>query len=175
MSINFCIAFCSGHLNLEFLSSSGSRFMFSLAQVIDWDGLFLCRLMYRLFKNMNFLLLSVVLLCKQWSFNNSVYQNWGPQANLQIPSGFKWALDLDMFNVMYKCYIWTLLEIKAFLWRVEIKFTHFRIRVGGRTINIKLHILKLVLSVDTLGEIFTNLNPTKCLGCPDKWLFTRVD
>lgn len=59
---------------------------------------------------------------------------------------------------MYKCYIWTLLEIKAFPWRMEIKFTRFRVHVGGRKINTKLHILKLVLNFDTLGEIFTNLN-----------------
>lgn len=80
-----------------------------------------------------------------------------------------------MLNASYKCCIWTLLEIKAFLWKPEIKFTDFRVHVSGRKIHIKLHILKLVLNFDTLGEIFTNLNPTKCLWYSDKGLFTGVD
>lgn len=34
----------------------------------------------------------------------------------------------------------------------------FRVHVGSRKINIKLHILKLVLNLVTLGRIFMNLN-----------------
>lgn len=62
------------------------------------------------------------------------------------------------FNTSYKCFMWTLLESKVFLWRIEIKFMLLRVRVGGRKINIKLHILKLVLNLGTLGRIFMNLN-----------------
>lgn len=51
---------------------------------------------------------------------------------------------------------------------MKIEFTDFRVQVGGRKINIKLHILELVLNFDTLGEIFRNLNSTKCLGYSDK-------
>lgn len=33
-----------------------------------------------------------------------------------------------------------------------------RVHVGGRKINIKLRILKLVLNLGTLGRVFMNLN-----------------
>lgn len=62
------------------------------------------------------------------------------------------------FNTSYKCYIWILLESKVFLWRVEIKFMPVRVHVGGRKINIKLHILKLILNLGTVGKAFINLN-----------------
>lgn len=34
----------------------------------------------------------------------------------------------------------------------------FKVHIGGRKINIKLHILKLVLNLGTLGRIFMSLN-----------------